>query len=188
MSLLAAVIPMLSEGSAFNFKLTRIKGEVCIITNPTLPDFKPDTTDAELAALQSALVMPLVIRIPVDDPAPDATLAALLAEAHTLRQPARDGLAAFQAAQQEAANSAKLAQTKKDEERKAKSGTKPAAGAAKPAPKPAPGVPLAALSGEDATPKNEGSDAESDSEANATSADAASDAPAAPAASIDLFA
>jgi PRTRC genetic system protein E len=188
MSLLATVIPMLSDGSSFQFTLAKVGDAIRIVTNPSLPNFQPDTTDAELRALQAALVMPLVITVPADDPAPDATLAGLLGQAHTLRQPAREGLAAFQAAQREAANAAKLAQERKDKERKDKSASgKAGTGVKRAATASTPGVAVTALTG-GATDEAPDTDADAETTASeSVEAAPAVDTPA-PTAGLSLFA
>lgn len=177
MNLLSTILPLLGEGSQFAFTVARTKDALRVVTTPTLANFTPDTDDAELAALQAALAMPLVFTIPLDTD-PDATLAELLTKAGELRQPTIDRLAAYQDAQREARNTAQIERDKKttktpvktDSKSPAKSNTKPT-DKTKPATKPP--VTVGAL-----TASSNGTDADTLDDESADANEAGSTPPA----------
>jgi len=134
MTLLATLLPMLTAGTEFTFNVTQQADAVRVVTIPKVKDFKPDTDDAELAALQAALSQPLVFTIPADADL-DAEFARLLTQAAGIRQATTDQLVAYQDAQRQAQQTATAEAAKKSAKKEA--AKKPASAPAKP-PKAAP--------------------------------------------------
>ena len=60
---------MLASGTEFTFTVSKSGDGLRVVTLPKLKDFKPDTDDAELAALQAALCQPLVFTVTAVDAA-----------------------------------------------------------------------------------------------------------------------
>lgn len=112
MTLLASLLPMLTDGASFQLLISRQGDALQVVTVPKIAGFKPDTTDPELAAIQAALVQPLVFNIAAGAD-PDAELARLISQAAEIRRPAVDQLAAYQEAQRQSQQAARAAQEKK---------------------------------------------------------------------------
>ena len=130
MNLLATLSMLLTEDTSISLQINRKGADLQVITLPKIANFQPDTKDAELAAIQAALVQPLVFTLAAGLD-PDAEFARLLREAAEIRQPALDQLAAYREAQRQSQQVARIAQEKK------------AATPAKKADKPAPAKPVA---------------------------------------------
>lgn len=176
MTLLTTILPLLADGSEFTFNVSKAGDGLRIVTVPKLKGLQPDTTDAELAALQAALSQPLVFTISgANDP--DAELAELLSKAASVRSSTADQLTAYRDAQRQAQQAAAAAAAKKAEAAK-----KPA----KPAPA-KPAAPAATTSEPTAEPGITLSDVAGSEDAPNTSASEAATASAPAPATIDLF-
>lgn len=155
MTLLATILPLLADGSEFTFNVSKVGDGLRIVTVPKLKGLQPDTTDAELAALQAALSQPLVFTIS-DASDPDAALAELLSKAASVRSSTADQLTAYRDAQRQAQQAAAAAAAKKAEA--AKKPAKPApvkpAAPASTTSEPAdePGIALSDVGGAEETP------------------------------------
>lgn len=190
MTLLATLLPMLASGTEFTFTVSKSGDGLRVVTLPKLKDFKPDTDDAELAALQAALCQPLVFTV-TDGQDPDNEFARLLAQAVSVRNTTVDRLEAYQDAQRQAQQTAN-AEAAKKAEKKALPAPSAAKGkaAAKPdkSPKGAKGgasTPLTDVAGEPG--EEAASDQESQSDTTETPDAEAAEAPAATSGTIDLF-
>lgn len=88
-------------------------GGLSLVLAPSvsLPD--PETSDPQLAALQAALAMPLVIRLPATATDLDAEVSRALQGMSAARAATVADLASYQEAQAEARNQAKLAAANK---------------------------------------------------------------------------
>jgi|GEM_PF-6271240 hypothetical protein len=115
MAFLNAARPLINDKDAL---VIRISGSpdrsICVVIEPrvTLPD--PETADPELAALQAALAMPLVLRVTDPNSDLDQTVRSALEGMRTARAGAVTAIAAYEEAQAEARNQAKLAAAKKN--------------------------------------------------------------------------
>lgn len=165
MTLLATILPLLADGSEFTFNVSKAGDGLRIVTVPKLKGLQPDTTDAELAALQAALSQPLVFTISgATDP--DAELAELLAKAASVRSSTADQLTAYRDAQRQAQQAAAAAAAKKAEAAKKPAKPAPAKPAASTATtseltdesKDEPGITLADVGGAAEAPSTQTSD------------------------------
>lgn len=114
------IVPMLKAEDAFVLHITRAKDttiNVRIEPRITLPD--AETSDPELASLQVALAMPLLLRIDTATVADvDTEIAKAIAGMSHSRQTTQGALDAYQEAQSEARNAAALAAKAKAEQEK----------------------------------------------------------------------
>lgn len=159
MPFLNAARPLLTENDSLVVRITAGKdGAIAVLVEPHVKLKTPETDDPELAALQAALAMPLMLRFDADTPDLDAALSQALTSMATARKSTVSALTAYEEAQAEARNQAALANKNKTEKAKAgktaaKAGSKPATGAGKPLPAatateapPSPPAPAAAAS------------------------------------------
>src|SRR5690606_6198436 len=73
MPFLNAARPLLSENDSLVVRITAAKdGAVAVLVEPHVKLKTPETDDPELAALQAALAMPLMLRFDADTPDLDA--------------------------------------------------------------------------------------------------------------------
>lgn len=128
MKLLQSIAPLVADGGEILLKVTRARETLSVLVTPKLAGFKPETEDEVLARLQSALALPVLIKVPAE-PDPDAALAEALQELAEARSPVLNQLSTYRASLEEAAAAAKVAEQKKGE-KKAEKGSK--------SPKPAP--------------------------------------------------
>jgi len=115
MAFLNAARPLINDKDAL---VIRISGNpdksISVVIEPrvTLPD--PETADPELAALQTALAMPLVLRITDPTSDLDQAVRSALEGMRTARAGVVTAIAAYEEAQAEARNQAKLAAARKN--------------------------------------------------------------------------
>lgn len=134
---LTSLVPLLTTGSKVVIHLLPDPAGVRINVLPALQGTDPDTTSAELAALQAALNMPLSFTAALDADLDRVAVEVLRTMGEANRQNV-DGLAAYRAAQQAAAAAAAAAKAQVAAKAKPGGGTKP------PATKPAsPAAPIA---------------------------------------------
>src|SRR5690606_20456365 len=113
MPFLNAARPLLSENDSLVVRITAAKdGAVAVLVEPHVKLKPPETDDPELAALQAALAMPLMLRFDADTPDLDAALSEALASMATSRKTTVSALTAYEEAQAEARNQAALANKK----------------------------------------------------------------------------
>lgn len=140
MPFLNAARPLLSENDSLVVRITAAKdGAIAVLVEPHVKLKTPETDDPELAALQAALAMPLMLRFDADTTDLDAAMSEALASMATSRKTTVSALTAYEEAQAEARNQAALANKKKAEKAAkskdaGKTASKPAAGAGKPLP------------------------------------------------------
>lgn len=119
MKLIASALPLLSEGSELTIKLSRKAGEIHLQFTPKLGTLDTETEDETLGKFQTALLRPLLIKLP-DSPDPDEALASLLEGFIEERQPTVDALTAYRQVQEDARKEAAAAEKKAKDAREAK--------------------------------------------------------------------
>lgn len=134
MGFLNAARPLVNENDALVIRVTGAKGGgLTVLIEPHIKLAAPDTDDAELAALQAALAMPLLLRFDASVTDIDKSVADALAGMTTARATTVSALTAYEEAQAEARNQAQLAAKAKADKAKAEK-SKGKASAGKPLP------------------------------------------------------
>lgn len=124
MAFLNAARRLVNESDALVLRLTGDKdGSMKVLIEPQVKLSQPETDDAELAALQAALAMPLLVRFPADTVDLDAALANALSGMADARVPTVGALAHYEEAQAEARNHAQIAAQAKAKKPAAKATT-----------------------------------------------------------------
>lgn len=151
MAFLNAARPLITDSNALVIRISGNKeGAISAVIEPHIKLREPETDDAELAALQAALAMPLHLRFDPATPDLDEALAQALAGMAQARQSTVTALTAYEEAQAEIRNQAALAaKQKKDKATKAKGAAtkakdQPSVATAKPLPAPATTAPSGA--------------------------------------------
>lgn len=140
MAFLNAARPLINENDQLVIRLRGDKnGGMTVVIEPHVKLTDPETEDAELAVLQAALAMPLVLRVSPDAPDLDKALSEALAGMKEARGATVGALSAYAEAQAEARNQAALAGKAKADKAGADKGKAPTKDA--PAAKPLPAAP-----------------------------------------------
>lgn len=120
MAFLNAARPLINENDQLVIRLRGDKnGGMTVVIEPHVKLTDPETEDAELAVLQAALAMPLVLRVSPDAPDLDKALSEALAGMKEARGATVGALSAYAEAQAEARNQAALAGKAKADKAKA---------------------------------------------------------------------
>ena len=110
---LSTIKPLMRGTSAITLTISSTPdGAMCVLLQPALEQMDAETADQTLAELQRALVRPLRVLIPGDID-PDAAFAEVFTDVAQSREQAIDQLAQYREHMAEAANQARLAQSKK---------------------------------------------------------------------------
>lgn len=126
MTFLNATRPFLSDDDSVNIRVSRKDGKINVLIEPRVKLIDPETEDAELANIQRALVMPLLIRVEHDVDDLDGAVAEALSGMNEARAASVSSLSAFKEAQAEARNNASIAAKSKSVKGSTSKGATPA--------------------------------------------------------------
>ncbi len=156
MAFLNSARRLVNESDSLVVRLSGDKdGAIKVLIEPQVKLPQPETDDAELAALQAALAMPLVIRFTPDTADLDAALGDALRGMAQARVATVGALASYEEAQAEARNQAQIAAQAKAKKPATKASAPATAAKATSAPTTASAAPLpaAAAPAADAEPR-----------------------------------